>query len=156
MARSSIRGTSPAPPQPAGRDTASLGPGDTSDSGSDMMGISDSDGGDPNAPADVGSRDDQSHSLLSPDGLNSPSDAAGTGESRSAGADAGKQDGWDIGVDRVFTPDGEEDAPADEDPDLAFVDEAEAGNPLIEDEDDESEGDDAAPPGPPSSKSPKT
>jgi hypothetical protein len=155
MARSSIQGTSPAPSQPPGRDTAALGPGDSSDSGSDMMGIADSDGGDPSAPVDVGSRDDQSHSLLSSDGLDSPSDAAGTGESRSAGADAGKQDGWDIGVDQVFTPDGM-DVPAEEDPDLAFVDDAEAGDSLIEDEDDESEGDDAPPPRPPSSKSPKT
>jgi hypothetical protein len=149
MARSSIQGTSPAPAQPPGRDTASLGPGDSSDSGSDMMGIDDSDGGDPNAPADVASRDDQSHSLLSPDGLDSPSDAAGTGESRSAGADAGRQDGWDIGVDRVFTPDGT-DAPAEEDPDLAFIDDAEAGDPLSEEEVDEGEGDDTAPPRPPS------
>lgn len=154
MARSSIRGTSPAPPPPAGRDTASLGPGDSSDSGSDMMGIADSDGGDPNAPADVGSRDDQSHSLLSSDGLSSPSDAAGTGESRSAGADAGKQDGWDIGVDQVFTPDGT-DAPAEEDPDLAFIDDAEAGDPMSEEEVDEGEGDDTAPPRRPSSEAPK-
>lgn len=69
MARSSIQGTSPAPPQPAGRDTASLGPGDSSDSGSDMMGIADSDGGDPNAPADFDTRDEPRPTLLSPDAL---------------------------------------------------------------------------------------
>ncbi|MFW2357968.1 hypothetical protein [Hydrogenophaga sp.] len=39
MAKSSIQGASPAPAEPAGRDTASFGPGDNSDSGSDMMGI---------------------------------------------------------------------------------------------------------------------
>lgn len=33
MAKSSIQGVSPAPVEPAGRDTASLGPGDNSDSG---------------------------------------------------------------------------------------------------------------------------
>ena len=90
MARSSIQGTSPAPPQPAGRDTASLGPSDTSDSGSDMMGLADSDGGDPNAPADV---DEQRSALLSPEALDSSGVAAGTGDSRSAGGDAGKGDG---------------------------------------------------------------
>ncbi len=140
MAKSSIQGVSPAPAEPAGRDAASLGPGDSSDSGSDMMGIEESEGGDPGLATDVAARDDLGGaSLLPPDALTSASDATGTGESRSAGGDSGKQDGWDIGVDRVFTP-GEADADADpdEDPDLAFVDEAEAGDPL-EDETDETD-----------------
>lgn len=154
MARSSIQGTTPAPPEPAGRDTASLGPGDSSDSGSDMMGIADSDGGDPNAPADFETRDDPRSLLLSPDALASPSDAAGTGESRSAGGDAGKQDGWDIGVDHVITPEGA-DADTDEDPDLAFIDDAEAGDPLSDEGLDESEEDDSAPTKPPSPEAPK-
>ncbi len=149
MARSSIQGVSPASPEPAGRDTASLGPGDSSDSGSDMMGITDDEGGDPGVPTDVASRDEERPALLSPDALASPSDATGTGESRSAGADSGRQDGWDIGVDRVFTPGGA-DAATDEDPDLAFIDEAEAGDPM-EDEVDE-EGDGTAPPSSPSAK----
>lgn len=146
MARSSIQGASPAPPQPAGRDTASLGPGDSSDSGSDMMGIADSDGGDPNAPAEFDTRDDQRPTLLSPDALASQSDAAGTGESRSAGGDAGKRDGWDIGVDRVITPGSADNTDDDEDPDLAFLDEAEAGDPLSDEEVDGAEEDESAPP----------
>jgi hypothetical protein len=87
---------------------------------------------------------------LPPDALTSASDATGTGESRSAGGDSGKQDGWDIGVDRVFTPGvADADADATEDPDLAFVDEAEAGDPLEDEtEDDESaEGEDPKPAG---------
>lgn len=148
MARSSIQGTSPAPAEPAGRDTASLGPGDSSDSGSDMMGIADSDGGDPGAPADFDAPDEQRPTLLSPDALASPSDAAGTGESRSAGSDAGKRDGWDIGVDRVITPGGADEASDEEDPDLAFIDSAEAGDPLSDEETDDAQEDDAAPRGP--------
>ncbi len=144
MARSSIQGVSPAPAEPAGRDTASLGPGDNSDSGSDMMGIEDSEGGDPGLATDVAARDELGGaSLLPPDALTSASDATGTGESRSAGGDSGKQDGWDIRVDRVFTPgeanaDADADADPEEDPDLAFVDEAEAGDPLEDETDDES------------------
>lgn len=140
MAKSSIQGANPAPAEPAGRDTASLGPGDSSDSGSDMMGIEDSEGGDPGLATDVAARDELGGaSLLPPDALTSSSDATGTGESRSAGGDSGKQDGWDIGVDRVFTPGvADADADAEEDPDLAFEDEAEAGDPL-EDETDETE-----------------
>ncbi len=147
MAKSSIQGASPAPAEPAGRDTASLGPGDSSDSGSDMMGIEESEGGDPGLATDVAARDELGGAtLLPPDALDSASDAAGTGESRSAGGDSGKQDGWDIGVDRVFTPgvaDADADADADEDPDLAFVDEAEAGDPLEDEAEDEpAEGED--------------
>ena len=157
MARSSIQGTSPAPAEPAGRDTASLGPGDSSDSGSDMMGIEDDEGGDPGVPADFASHDEQRPGLLSPDALASPSDAAGTGESRSAGADGGKQDGWDIGVDHVVTLGGKDTTADDEDPDLAFIDDAVADDdpPIEEYGDDDSEDDAAAPPLTPSSKPPK-
>lgn len=158
MARNSTQGITPATPEPAGRDTASLGPGDTSDSGSDMMGIADSDGGDPNMPADVAFRDEQGTAPLSADALDSSSVAGGTGESRTAVGDGGRQDGWDIGVDRVFTPGGGTDADAsadadtdaEEDPDLAFLDDAEAGDPL----DDEDVGDEAGAP-PPEPLSPK-
>jgi hypothetical protein len=113
-----------------------------------MMGISDSTGGDPTLPTDVALRDEQAPLAPSADALTTADDAAGTGERRSAGADGGKPDGWDIGVDRVITPDGAEDA--DEDPDLAFIDEADASDALIgdededEDEDGEVEDDDAA------------
>jgi len=138
MARSSLLGTDRAAREPKGRDAASLGPGDNSDSGSDMMGIADSDDADPGVPADVGLRDDQPHPLQTPEALDASSDAAGTGERRSAGADAGRPDGSDIGVDRVFTPShkGSDAIADDEDGDLAFLDDAEAGDPL-EDESDE-------------------
>lgn len=144
MSRSSIQGARRTRQEPAGRDTASLGPGDSSDSGSDMMGISDSTGGDPTLPTDVALRDDQAPLAPSADALTTADDAAGTGERRSAGADGGKPDGWDIGVDQVVTPEGTEDA---EDADLAFINEAEAGDALLEDEgeDAEEEDDDGAP-----------
>ena len=157
MARSSIQGASPAPAQPAGRDTASLGPGDSSDSGSDMMGIADSAGGDPGAPADF-SPDEQRPALLSPDALDSSTDAAGTGEGRSAGGDGGKGDGWDIGTDQVITPEGTEATDEDEDPDLAFTDEVKAADLPAEDgedEEDQAEDDDATPTSPAPSKPPK-
>lgn len=144
MPRSSIQGVDPAPAQPPGRDSASLGPGDTSDSGSDLMGIDEDDGGDPGLPTDLAFDDDQPPRTLAPDTLEANSDAVGTGERRSAGADGGKPDGWDIGTDQVFTPDGA--VPADDEDehaDLAFVDDAETGNPPTGD--DENEADDAAP-----------
>lgn len=156
MARSSILGTSPAPAEPAGRDTAALGPGDSSDSGSDMMGIADSAGGDPGVPADIGADDEQRAGPLSSDALHSPSDAAGTGESRSAGGDAGEQDGWDIGVDRVFTPGSADEEPELTDAEDALIEEAltQDGPGDDEDEDDEEEDDDTEPPGPPAPVSP--
>ncbi|MBA4263698.1 MAG: hypothetical protein C0453_01330 [Comamonadaceae bacterium] len=145
MSRSSIQGTNPAPAQPAGRDTASLGPGDTSDSGSDLMGLADSEGGDPDLPTDIAFRDDQPSRTLSPDTLDVSGDAVGTGESRSAGADGGRPDGWDIGADQVYTPDGTDAVDnEDKDPDLAFIDDADAGDPLTEDAEDEAEDADAS------------
>lgn len=143
MANSSIRGIEPTPQEPAGRDAASLGPGDSSDSGSDMMGIADSGGGDPNLPIDVALRGE--HGSPPPDALNSASDAAGTGESRSAGGDGGLSDGWDIGTDRVISLDAPTDA--DEvDPDLAFTDEFAAEDALldaaVEEDASQSEGED--------------
>ena len=138
MARSSILGTQPAPQEPPGRDTASLGPGDSSDSGSDMMGIADSGGGDANVPADFASGDAQRTTLLTSEALDTPTDAAGTGETRSAGSDGGENDGWDIGVDRVVTPGGPEQA-ADEALDLASVDEALAQDASDDDEEDDGE-----------------
>lgn len=152
MPRSSIQGSSPAPSQPAGRDTASLGPGDSSDSGSDMMGIADHRGGDPGVPADVASSPDSPNPTLLPsDALASSTDAAGTGETRSASDDGGKGDGWDVGTDRVFTPGGG-DVGADEDPDLAFIDDAQANDAAIEDELDLDDDEEATPPKPSSGK----
>lgn len=145
MGRSSLLGTDTAASEAPGRDTAALGPGDNSDSGSDMAGIADDDGSDPGVAVDIAMRDDMPHSLQSADSLSSSStDAAGTGERRSAGSDAGGRDGADIGVDRVFIPrelrgDGDETLSEEEDADLAFVDEAEATDPMDEEggEDDE-------------------
>ena len=136
MGHSSLLGTDRAAEEPAGRDTALLGPSDSSDTGSDMAGIGDSDDGDPAVPVDVAMRDDMPHAAMAPENFSgSASDSGGTGERRSAGLDAGEREAADIGVDRVFSVDGAADDEAfdeDEDPDLAFIDAAEAGDPLDE------------------------
>lgn len=118
MARSSLLGIDPAATEPAGRDKASLGPGDSSDSGSDVIGLDgDDDGADPGLPVDVALRDDQAAPL--PLGESLAASEGGTGV----------RDGADIGVDRVFTPGDSEDADAL----IDAVDEA----PMSEDEEDE-------------------
>ncbi len=121
MGQDSLLGVRRAATEAEGRDNAALGPGDSSDSGSDMAGVTDAPGTDPFLPVDVALRDDAQHPLqaraASRDGADT--DAAGTGERRSAGNDAGAREGADISVDRVV------DDPAlhdDEDPDLAFMD----------------------------------
>lgn len=92
MARSSLLGIDTAAPVTPGRDTASLGPGDNSDSGSDMAGLdSDDDDADPGLPVDVALRDDQQAPL--PLGESLPASDGGTGV----------RDGADIGVDQVFS-----------------------------------------------------
>lgn len=140
MARSSLLGTESAAAVPAGRDTAALGPGDSSDSGSDMMGIEDSDLGDPTAPVDVALRDDMPHSLLPDEVMDGgASDAGGTGERRSAGSDAGKE-AADIGVDRVFTPGRGGGADADDADGRDLMGQAVAGDPAEDEELDEDDG----------------
>ena len=123
----------------SGRTNAHLGPSDSSDSASDLAGLDGLDDGDPNAPVDVALRADGRRSLTTADALSEDaSDAAGTGESRSAGADAGVE-AADVGVDRVFTPGGLNgaDVDEDEDPDLAFLDDAErADSADLEDSED--------------------
>jgi hypothetical protein len=127
MGTSSLLGTHSVPVIPAGSDSDALGPSDSSDSGSDLIGAD---------PADI--------------------------------ADAGElpAEGADISVDRVVGPPGAEDEAQgdrdDEDPDLSFMDEAEAGDPL-EDEgadagDDPTDNEMAAPRPPPvkARKSPKS
>lgn len=147
MGRSSLLGIDRADLEPDGRDTAALGPGDTSDSGSDMAGAENIDNTDPTAPLDVALADDMQRTYAPVDSLHSaPSDASGTGERRSAGSDAGLREAADISVDRVFDPATEGDVfddglEEDEDPDLAFVDRAEAGA-VLEDEDAAEGGDD--------------
>jgi len=140
MGHNSLLGIEPAASEPAGRKTADLGPSDSSDSGSDVAGIEDFlDPDDPGQPVDVALRRDRPRSFTSPDALASAADAAGTGERRSATGDAGRREAPDISVDRVVEPHREADAEGfeatdeDEDPDLAFVDEAEAGD-VFEDE----------------------
>ena len=138
MARSSLLGTQRAPAQPSGRDTESLGPSDRSDSGSDMVGVGERGSADPSAPVDVAlGRDDIERPLTPGDALDgASSDAAGTGERRSAASDAGAREGADILPDRVFDPAGEV-ADDDEDPDLAFVDQAATDLDAVQDSSDE-------------------
>ena len=123
MARSSLLGIDSAAAEPAGRDKASLGPGDSSDSGSDVSGLDgDDDGADPGLPVDVALRDDQMAPLPLGESL-----ASSEGET-------GVRDGADIGVDRVFTPGDADDVDAL----LGAVDEA----PLSEDDEEEDEEED--------------
>ena len=147
MSRSSLLGTDHTPTEPAGRDTATLGPSDSSDSGSDMMGLADLDDADPAVPVDVGLREDRVHPDTPAESLAAGSDAGGTGERRSAASDAGLREGADIGVDRVFSvgATGELEEVMSDDEDLSLMDEAEAGDPMEdEDEDDEEDEDSAA------------
>lgn len=108
MAHSSLIGIDRAALEPAGRDTAALGPSDNSDSGSDTVGIGEQQTNDPTEPVDVALRDDSYRGSPSMDD-GSGSDSAGTGERRSAGADAGERVGNDISIDRVFNPAAEDD-----------------------------------------------
>lgn len=125
MARSSLLGIDPAAAEPAGRDKAALGPGDSSDSGSDVAGLAgDDDGADPGLPVDVALRDDQAAPL--PLGESLPSSEGGTGV----------RDGADIGVDRVFTP-GVAQEVEDVEALLDDVDEATDDAPATEDDEDE-------------------
>jgi len=116
MAYNSLLGTEKAALVTSGRDAATLGPSDSSDSGSDMMGVEDSEATTPGILPDT------------------------------------PRDGADIGVDRVFTPgqreidadepiDAQPGGATDEDPDLAFLDVSQAGDPL--DEEDPAEVDEA-------------
>lgn len=73
MATSSLFGADDAPAQPSGRSSELLGPSDTSDSGSDVLGT---------------------------DAARADSDAAGSGE-RGAVAGTDALDGADIGPDRI-------------------------------------------------------
>lgn len=123
MARSSLLGIDTAAPVTPGRDTASLGPGDNSDSGSDMAGLdSDDDDADPGLPVDVALRDDQQAPL--PLGESLPAGDGGTGV----------RDGADIGVDQVFST-----VEPLEGEDLLTPEAAEA---VVEDEEDEEEDED--------------
>lgn len=104
MGQSSLLGTNKAPTEAKGRDTLALGPSDNSDSGSDTVGVADAPGTDPFVPVDVALADDAQHPLESRAGAQpgADSDAAGTGERRSAADDPGDRAGADISVDRII------------------------------------------------------
>jgi hypothetical protein len=116
MGNSSVLGVQQAPVRPSGMDADALGPSDNSDSASDRIGAEVAEGTDPLGVA--GEPDDEAS---------------------------------DISVDRVIEANGEDvpmpldgeerGADDDEDPDLAFIDEAEAGDPL-DDEQQARDGDD--------------
>lgn len=116
MGNSSVLGVQQAPVRPSGVDADALGPSDNSDSASDRIGAEVAEGTDPLGVA--GEPDDEAS---------------------------------DISVDRVIEANGEDvampldgeerGADDDEDPDLAFIDEAEAGDPL-DDEQQARDGDD--------------
>lgn len=112
----------------SGRTDAHLGPSDSSDSASDLAGLDGTDDGDPSVPVDVALREEGGRSFSSAEPLNgAATDSAGTGESRSAGADAGVE-AADVGIDRVFTPGRQPDGSWEEDldQDLAFMDRPDA------------------------------
>ena len=92
----------PEPRQP-GHDNASLGPSDSSDSGSDVAGAKrhefDVDGELDNHALETGEAE-----------LASDTDRFGTGERASADGDSTLEDNEDIDVDRVISAAGEEDA----------------------------------------------
>lgn len=110
MAQSTILGGDPAPQVPGGRGTDVLGPSDTSDSGSDVVGAvgavdTDEVGLDsgtnddirrtPGAGADLGDAD-----------LDGSSDAGGTGERAEAGRDTQMREAPDISTDQIIEADG--------------------------------------------------
>lgn len=103
MATSSVLGIDQAEISAPGRDTASLGPSDTSDTGSDIAGLDEFDDSDPSMPIDVALDPDavRPHAGSDVYGAGVDSDASGTGEARSATGDAGLREAADIGVDRI-------------------------------------------------------
>lgn len=99
MPRSSITGADRAPTTPAGRDTASLGPSDLSDTGSDARAhLRDSEGrqklDDLDTPPDGGE-------TAFEEALDADSDSTGTGERLGAVSDETLLDAPDIAPDRI-------------------------------------------------------
>lgn len=118
MAHSPLLGIDQAVHGAPGHDTASLGPSDTSDTGSDMAGIEDFDD-DAMLPVDVALAGDRPHVGATDDdlfGVDGGSDSGGTGERRAAGGDTGVSDGADIAPDRIVShPDAGADEALDDD-----------------------------------------
>jgi hypothetical protein len=143
MARSPLvggydRAATPAP----GHDTPSLGPSDTSDSGSDVVGLGDPDDEDPGLLADTGTDADSQRTEGGSESFapGADSDGAGTGERRSAAGDAGAVEGADIGPDRVVDDPGSLDL-VDSDAERALQEVLGAEGDGDEDEDEEEEED---------------
>lgn len=132
MSSSTLDTTGEEPPVVGlGHGTRALGPSDSSDTGSDVVG---------GPGMDEGLSDEQTRRMplhtrgtagrdLGDEDLDSDSDRAGTGERSSAGIDAsGPNDlqvtvapGIESGADEFDDPDGELDSLADDDPDNASV-----------------------------------
>jgi hypothetical protein len=101
MGHSSILGGDAIPEQAAGFDQASLGPSDTSDSGSDVAGLADQTAGD-EMPLNDGPLDlDRTATTRAPASAGSDSDSTGTGERMGAESDTGISEAADISPDRI-------------------------------------------------------
>ena len=133
MARSSITGADKAPTPAEGRDVEALGPSDSSDSGSDVQGEMDL-----ASPIDL----DRTVGGQEQPGLESDTDAAGTGERGAALTDEEADAGSDIRPDSVRSLAGEADASEDvaADAELEFAELSDADDFAVpaddEDEDD--------------------
>lgn len=117
MAQSPLLGADRAPQTASGRSTDVLGPSDTSDSGSDVVGAVGAVDTDP-VGLDSGTNDDIRRTPgagadLGDANLDADSDAGGTGERAEAGRDTLMRDAPDIGTDQIVHIDA--DAAADED-----------------------------------------
>jgi hypothetical protein len=107
MGRSSLLGIDRVQPTAPGRDTDALGPSDSSDSGSDVLGIDVPDDGGPDAAVDKALADDVARPETSAEAVapGADSDSHGTGERRSAAGDRGARDAADILPDRIIGTD---------------------------------------------------
>jgi hypothetical protein len=100
-----------APKLPPGHDVRSLGPSDTSDSGSDMAGPGVVNGDElgldrgTNEDFEAGSYDDVDGSGVGDYDLDDNSDSKGTGEHMTAGREPRVEESGDIGVDRIVGAD---------------------------------------------------
>jgi hypothetical protein len=146
MARSPLvggydRAATPAP----GHDTPSLGPSDSSDSGSDVAGLGLPDDEDPGLLVDTGTDADSQRTEGGSESFapGADSDGVGTGERRSAAGDAGEVEGADIAPDRIVDDPGALDL-VDSDAELALqqVLSAEGDDEDEDEEEDEEDEDD--------------
>ena len=97
-----------------GHGTGALGPSDTSDSGSDVVGgsgLAQQDeldlGSGTTSDLDSGTARGTAGPDLGDANLDSDTDSSGTGERAAAGRDTTAEDGSDIGVDHIIGPNGE-------------------------------------------------